>query len=154
MGIPNSGKAQTCEVWTQLHLKQLLREAWGGSFQSIYLNSVSITGQDQKPRARKGILYRPSSGFPTLQTPGIVKILKYYHHFHYQITNDFSPADCLIPSEPPAPTSHTAALSQTSGICIPGCAQMHHLALLSNYEPSQGVLQQMRLQFPCSCCSY
>lgn len=36
-----------------------------------------------------------------------MKILKYYQHFHYQITNDFSPADCLVPSEPPAPTSHT-----------------------------------------------
>lgn len=110
-----------------------------------FIWSVSITARDQKLRARQGIPYRPSSGFPTPPTPNTPdgENTSVLSAFPFQVTDDFSPADYLVPSETPAPTSHIkpAALSQTSCICIPGCAQMHHLALPSSYEPSQGVLQ-------------
>lgn len=109
MSIPNSEKEHTCEVWTQLHLKQLLREAPDGSFQSIYLNRVSITAQHQKLKQGKEFHTGQAQGFQHSQhqTLGMVKILKHYQHFYYQITNVFSPPECLILSEPPAPTSPT-----------------------------------------------
>lgn len=92
----------------------------------------------------------------------MVKISKYYENFHYQIKNFFfSPAH----AESITSLSHWSLLhwyptqaQQSSlkhaGICIPGCTQMHHLALPSSYEPSVCVLQQTSLHFSCNCWSY